>query len=96
MKEYLMILRDLEKKGLITPPPWLIDNTHYLTIMGSYAYGVSSDTSDMDIYGWTIPVKTTIFPHLAGEIQGFGKQKKRFDQYQQHFLIQMSQELGIL
>ncbi len=23
--------------------------------MGSVAYGVSSDTSDMDVYGWAIP-----------------------------------------
>jgi predicted nucleotidyltransferase len=25
-----------------------------------------------------------VFPHLAGEIQGFGRQKKKFEQYQQH------------
>jgi len=52
--------------------------------MGSIAYGVSSDNSDLDIYGFCIPPKEIIFPHLAGEILGFGKQKQRFEQYQQH------------
>jgi hypothetical protein len=54
--------------------------------MGSVAYGVSSDTSDKDIYGWCIPLKDVAFPHLAGEIPGFGNQKKRFDQFQQHHI----------
>jgi len=53
-------------------------------MMGSIAYGVSSDNSDLDIYGFCIPPKEIIFPHLAGEILGFGKQKQRFEQYQQH------------
>ncbi len=58
--------------------------------MGSYAYGVSSDLSDTDIYGWCIPTKTILFPHLAGEIDGFGRQKKRFDNYQQHHIRDQS------
>ena len=56
----------------------------YLTIMGSNAYGVSSDTSDMDLYGFCIPPKTLVFPHLAGEIPGFGRQIQRFEQWQEH------------
>lgn len=55
--------------------------------MGSVAYGVSSDTSDCDIYGYCIPPKKTVFPHLDGEIQGFGRQKKRFEQFQQHHIM---------
>jgi predicted nucleotidyltransferase len=53
-------------------------------MMGSVAYGVSSDTSDMDIYGFCIPPKEELFPHLKGEIEGFGRQKQRFNQWQQH------------
>jgi len=79
-----MILQDLESKKLIRPPSWLADNTHYLTIMGSVAYGVSSDTSDMDLYGWCIPRKETIFPHLAGKIIGFDKDLCQFEQWQEH------------
>jgi predicted nucleotidyltransferase len=79
-----MILQELEKRGLIHPPSWLADNCHYLTIMGSVAYGVSSDTSDEDLYGYCIPPKEVVFPHLAGEILMFGREKKRFEQFQQH------------
>ncbi len=55
--------------------------------MGSVAYGVSSDTSDMDVYGWVIPPRDEVFPHLRGEIPGFGKPSKRFEVYQEHHLI---------
>jgi predicted nucleotidyltransferase len=52
--------------------------------MGSVAYGVSSDSSDLDVYGWAIPPKEEVFPHLRGEVPGFGRQVKRFEQYQEH------------
>lgn len=52
--------------------------------MGSVAYGVSSDTSDCDVYGFCIPTKELVFPHLTGEIHGFGRQIQRFEQWQQH------------
>ncbi len=76
----------LTEKGLIRPPRWLPPNVHYETIMGSEAYGVSSDSSDMDVYGFCIPPKEIIFPHLAGEIVGFGTPKERFEQFQQHYI----------
>lgn len=82
-----MLLQELQKRGLIKPPNWLPDNCAYLTIMGSVAYGVSSDTSDMDIYGFCIPSKSIIFPHLEGEIEGFGRQKKRFGEWQEHHIV---------
>ena len=73
-------VQKLTERGLCTPPSFLPTNVHYETIMGSVAYGVSSDTSDMDVYGFAIPPKEIVFPHLAGEIMGFGRQKKRFEQ----------------
>lgn len=76
----------LTEKGLIRPPNFLPDNVMYETIMGSIAYGVSESTSDLDVYGFCMPPKTTVFPHLAGEIRGFGQQVQRFDQYQQHHI----------
>lgn len=79
-----MIIKDLYEKELIHPPKFILSNTHYLTIMGSMAYGVSSDNSDKDIYGFCIPNKNLIFPHLAGHIEGFGKQIERFNQWQEH------------
>ncbi len=80
------VLQKLEKDKLITPPKWIAANMQYETIMGSTAYGVSDDHSDIDIYGWCIPPKEDIFPHLRGEIIGFGRQKQRFTNYQQHHI----------
>jgi predicted nucleotidyltransferase len=79
-----MILQNLSKRGAISPPNWLIPNCQYLTIMGSDAYGVSSGSSDLDIYGFTIPPRHMIFPHLAGEIPDFGLQQQRFAVWQEH------------
>lgn len=64
-----------------------MSNTVYLTLMGSQAYGTSLDKSDQDIYGITIPLKEDVFPHLRGEIPNFGRQKKRFDQWSEHKVI---------
>ena len=74
----------LKSKNLISPPKWLPDNIMYETVTGSIAYGMSSDSSDYDVYGWCIPPKEDVFPHLRGEIFGFGKQIQRFEQFQQH------------
>ncbi len=77
------ITQQLAEKGLIRPPGFLPSNVMYETIMGSMAYGVSSDSSDRDVYGFCIPPKDDIFPHLAGEIPGFGTERPRFEQFQQ-------------
>jgi predicted nucleotidyltransferase len=82
-----MILQELVDKQLIKPPDWMPSNCHYLTIMGSVAYGVSSDTSDMDLYGFAIPKKDVVFPHLAGYIPGFGDQPEMFAQWQKHGVV---------
>lgn len=81
------VIERLHSKGLIKPPPFVVGGTQYLTIMGSVAYAVSSDTSDVDLYGFCIPPKDIVFPHLAGEIMGFGKQIQRFEQFQQHHIV---------
>lgn len=76
-----------KQKGLIQPPKWLPQNIHYECITGSVSYSVSSDTSDMDIVGFCIPPKEDVFPHLRGEIPGFGKQIQRFEVWQQHHVV---------
>src|SRR5688572_18439884 len=77
------VVQDLEEKGLIKPPRWLSQNINYLTMMGSIAYQVSGDTSDVDVYGFCIPSKDILFPHLKGYF-GFGIAPPNFDQFQQH------------
>lgn len=63
---------------------WLKNSIQYEVIMGSQAYGVTQDSSDQDIYGWVIPPKHMIFPHVIGHVDGFGPRPDRFDQFQQH------------
>jgi predicted nucleotidyltransferase len=79
-------LQHLAHHGLVKPPQWLPGNVQYETIMGSVAFGVSSDSSDVDIYGWAIPPKEDLFPHLRGEVPGFGKPHVSFEQFQQQHI----------
>src|SRR4029079_1727771 len=80
-------LQRLTDRGLIRPPRWLPGAVQYETIMGSMAYGVSSDSSDLDVYGWAIPPRDDVFPHLRGEIPGFGNPKSQFQQSQEHHVV---------
>ena len=79
-------VQQLVKRGLISPPPFVPGSVQYEVIMGSEAYGVSSDDSDRDVYGFCVPPKAIVFPHTAGAIHGFGRQKQEFQQYQQHHI----------
>lgn len=76
----------LDSGAKCSPPSWIRDNLCYETIMGSESYGVSSGDSDRDIYGVCFPPLTTVFPHLGGEIFGFGSQIKRFETWQEHHI----------
>ena len=80
-------LQHLAEKELVKPPRWLPANVMYETIMGSVAYGVSGDTSDMDVCGWAIPPKDDVFPHLRGAVAGFGTPRPRFEQFQAHHVV---------
>jgi predicted nucleotidyltransferase len=98
------LVQHLVEQKLIRPPHWLAANTHYLTIMGSIAYGVADTNdegvqSDFDLYGVCIPPKEVVFPHLAGAVWGFGKYregmpKSHFGQYQQHHVFDPSARGG--
>ena len=72
---------------LPTAPDFLSSSIQYEVIMGSVAYGVSNDSSDMDIYGFAIPPKDFVFPQLRGEIPGFDDFNLKFEQYQQHHIF---------
>ena len=85
-RKHSSIVQSLAEAGRLQPPKWLPNAVAYETLMGSVAYGVSSDTSDSDVYGFCVPPKDNLFPHLAGEIPGFGRQIQRFEQYQQHHI----------
>jgi len=80
------IVEKLWKQNLISPPKHMKRNIQYEVIMGSIAYGCNEDNSDMDIYGFSIPYKNIIFPHLTGHIQGFGTHPPKFEQYSEHHI----------
>jgi predicted nucleotidyltransferase len=82
------VVKRLTQKGLISPPPFVPGSVQYETMMGSVAYGVSSDTSDCDVYGFCMPPKDVVFPHLSGYVHGFSTQVPSFDQYQQHHILE--------
>jgi predicted nucleotidyltransferase len=75
----------LVEHSLITDAPTFIsDGLCYEVIMGSFAYGASSDTSDIDIYGFCLPPHSVLFPGEYGWIAGFEKIPFNFEQYQKH------------
>lgn len=87
-KVKLSIVDKLYSNNLIKPPPFLIGGVHYETMMGSVAYGCNDlNTSDIDVYGFCIPPKNLVFPHLSGYIEGFGRHPGRFEQFQQHHIL---------
>jgi predicted nucleotidyltransferase len=79
--------QQLSRKGLLpNVPNHVIEGVQYEVVMGSIAYGVSNDSSDMDIYGFSIPPKDIIFPSLRGEILGFDDYEITFSQFQKHHI----------
>lgn len=84
-----------KEKTIKNVNPWIIENIQYETIMGSQAYGVSSDNSDLDLYGFTIPPKSIVFPHTAGHIMGFDTEFEKFKVYQQHHIKSKESEVDV-
>lgn len=85
-----MLINKLFKEKLIHPPKYINDNTHYLVEMGSVAYGVAGSSSDHDLYGFCIPPKHIIFPHINGIVYGFDDKYERFEQWQEHHVYHES------
>jgi predicted nucleotidyltransferase len=82
-----VLLHTLVERKLIHPPKWLPDNTQFLGYAGSAAYGVSSDTSDMDCFGFCIPPREIVFPFTdGGRVYGFGTQEQRFRVWSEHHI----------
>jgi predicted nucleotidyltransferase len=87
-------IKELVDEDLISPPADVI-HASYQIIHGSHAYGVSTDDSDLDILGFCVPPIDQVFPHLRGEIKGFGKQKQGFDQYSKHHIDRGGQDVDV-
>lgn len=89
------IVKKLESKQLFRPPHDFVKDTVYEVIMGSTAYAVSNNSSDVDVYAVCVPDKSMVFPHLDGNIVGFGPSPKSFDVCQQHHIQNDGREYDI-
>jgi predicted nucleotidyltransferase len=67
------ILNRLASEAKISPPKFVVDQLMMLVIQGSYAYGISTDKSDLDLYGVCIAPNNNIF-------------WPPFEQYQKHHI----------
>jgi len=91
----MQLLNNLIKHKLVTAPKWLPDNLMYLVNTGSHAYGCETPESDRDYTGIVIPPKRYVFPHLTGEISGFGTHQKRFDEWKVSHIVFEGKEYDI-
>ena len=77
----------IQKRLAVGAPHFLSSGVQYEVVMGSVAYGVADESSDLDLYGFAIPPKDWVFPHLRGEIPGFDEPGQQFEQFQQHHIV---------
>ena len=87
-------LKDLAARRLCTPPSFLPEAIQMEVYMGSSAYGCSSNTSDLDVYGFYIQDKEVIFPHLQGHIDNFDESPNYFENYTEHHIKDLSAQGG--
>lgn len=80
-------IKNLFSKNLLDCPAFVAEALQYETIMGSESYGVSSASSDIDLYGFCFPPQNYIFPHKAGVILGFDKNYPIFNNYTKHHVL---------
>lgn len=80
------ITERLAKAGDISPAHAYATDISYEVITGSFSYGVSNDTSDKDVIGVFVPPLEVVFPHLTGNVPGFGPEPNKTDIYQKHHI----------
>ena len=70
--------------------PWIYENVTFLTYHGSKAYGTETESSDLDLYGFTIPPAKFINPFSVGYIPYFDDEYPKFNQ-----VVECSDELDV-
>lgn len=90
------VVKKLVENKLMTPPYDFVEETVYEVIMGSVAYGVSNNTSDVDVYAVAVPSKSMVFPHLTRHVDGFGPKPENFSVYQKHHMEMSEKEYDVV
>lgn len=91
----MSIIKKLYNKKLLSPNYDFVTDSEYEVMMGSLAYNVSNDTSDIDVHSFCIPSREIVFPHTIGYIKGFGKAPENFETYQKHHISYKDKEYDI-
>ncbi len=89
------VVKRLTKEGLFKPDHPFVAETIYEVIMGSMAYGVADNNSDLDIYAVCVPSENMVFPHLTGQIIGFGDKQKVWENQQKHHMLLNEKEYDV-
>lgn len=82
----MSIIQKLDRKGLLKGAPACVLTPELEIIGGSTSYGVTGDSSDVDVVSVCIPPKEQVFPHLNGRVPGFGPQPAIFQNWQRHHI----------
>lgn len=82
----MSIIKKLSKAGKLDCNLDFITECSYEAMCGSFSYGVSSDTSDIDVVAVCVPPPEYVFPHLTGYVNGFGPAAPKFDNYSKHHI----------
>lgn len=80
------VIQKLYKEKLLTCYSWIPENSIREVMMGSEAYGVSCNNSDVDVYAVIMPPKSDCFPHLNGYIPIFDNTPKVFETLNIHHI----------
>lgn len=84
------IVNDLFSNNLVNDAPLFLPRSiQYEVIMGSFAYGVSDEKSDVDIVGYCIPPKEIVFPYIyGGQIADFDEDiSNRFKHWKKNHIV---------
>lgn len=80
------IFTKLQRLGKLNAvKPWVLE-PEYIVTMGSVSYGVSGESSDVDIYSMCIPPPEIVFPHTTGMVPNFGPAPQHWSQWQEHHI----------
>lgn len=81
------------KEGKLFSAFEFVPLTSYEVIMGSFAYGVSADTSDVDLYAVSIPPNSVLYPHTVGYVYGLLETPPMFEVLNSHHIMMGDKEV---
>jgi uncharacterized protein len=91
----MSIINSLYKNNKLHLSKEYLTDIVYEGMTGSTAYGVSSNSSDVDVYGICMLPLHMAFPHRSGWIRGFGPAPDFFESMNQHHIQHNEKEYDV-